>query len=267
MEKYSKIFPDSVINQSYEQIIGEHNQKTNTLYITILIVLIVAFISLFFIYVDVGVSVSGVMNPRGESCMIISPANGILKIKAGRESKEVSKGDTLFVVVEMIGNDHTIPIQKKQYHEFVVCAPIDGICIKTNQLMDGLKVSLGQQLMELLPNNELRLECNIPTKDMGLIRLGLPCRLQVDAYNYNQWGMLEGELVEITNQPVMSMQGCYYKVYCNLKQNYLELKNGHKGYLRRGMTAKCRFVVNRRNLFQLLYDKIENWINPLNDSL
>ncbi|WP_449436777.1 hypothetical protein [Pedobacter steynii] len=60
-------------------------------------------------------------------------------------------------------------------------------------------------------------------------------RFQIDAFNYNQWGLAEGKVLDISddiiiinnNQPV-------FKVKCSLDQNYLILKNGYKGYLKKG---------------------------------
>lgn len=197
-----KIFPDSVIDQSYEQIIFEHNKRSSLLYSIIIFALVGIFISFFFIRIDVGTSVVGTVQSRGNIMALISPADGILHI-------------------------------------------------------------LGQQLIDLIPNSELCVECNVFSKDLGLLRVGLPCNIQVDAYNYNQWGMLKGMLVEIADNPTVTYQGVFYKVYSSLDKDYLELKNGHRGYLKRGMNVNCRFIVNNRRIIDLLYDNVENWINPL----
>ncbi|MEJ5265646.1 MAG: HlyD family secretion protein, partial [Bacteroidales bacterium] len=40
------------------------------------------------------------------------------------------------------------------------------------------------------------------------------------------------------------------------------LKNGIKGYLKKEMTVKARFIVTNRSLFQILYQKTDKWLNP-----
>ncbi|AZS30388.1 HlyD family efflux transporter periplasmic adaptor subunit [Butyricimonas faecalis] len=247
-----KIFPDSVIDQSYEQIIFEHNKRSSLLYSIIIFALVGIFISFFFIRIDVGTSVVGTVQSRGNIMALISPADGILHIFNISENIEVKQGDTIFIVSDL-----------KTNHKYTVCSPIDGICTNTSKLVEGLKVSLGQQLIDLIPNSELCVECNVFSKDLGLLRVGLPCNIQVDAYNYNQWGMLKGMLVEIADNPTVTYQGVFYKVYSSLDKDYLELKNGHRGYLKRGMNVNCRFIVNNRRIIDLLYDNVENWINPL----
>jgi len=40
------------------------------------------------------------------------------------------------------------------------------------------------------------------------------------------------------------------------------LKNGYEGKLKKGVTLQARFVVTERSLWQLLYDKVDDWVNP-----
>lgn len=53
-----------------------------------------------------------------------------------------------------------------------------------------------------------------------------------------------------------------FRVRCSLDQTYLELQNGFRGDIKKGMTFQARFIVSRRSLFQLLYDKVDDWLNP-----
>jgi membrane fusion protein, peptide pheromone/bacteriocin exporter len=53
-----------------------------------------------------------------------------------------------------------------------------------------------------------------------------------------------------------------FNVRCTLNQSHLQLQNGVKGEIRKGMTFQARFIVARRSLFQLLYDKADDWLNP-----
>jgi HlyD family secretion protein len=39
-------------------------------------------------------------------------------------------------------------------------------------------------------------------------------------------------------------------------------RNGVKGNLKKGMTFQARFILTKRSLFQLLYDKADDWMNP-----
>ena len=90
----------------------------------------------------------------------------------------------------------------------------------------------------------------------------MPVRFQVDAFNYNQWGLATGNVTEISSDIYFVNEKPVFKVTCQLREDYLQLKNGYKGYLKKGMTLQARFVVAERTLWQLLYDKVDDWINP-----
>jgi HlyD family secretion protein len=55
-----------------------------------------------------------------------------------------------------------------------------------------------------------------------------------------------------------------FKLLCSLDQNFLQLKNGFKGQLKKGIVVNARFEIIERSLFDLLYDKIDDWLNPSN---
>jgi HlyD family secretion protein len=60
----------------------------------------------------------------------------------------------------------------------------------------------------------------------------------------------------------MDGQQPYFKVRCRLNKTWLQLRNGYTGQLKKGMTIQARFTIARRTIFQLLYDKTSDWLNP-----
>jgi HlyD family secretion protein len=44
----------------------------------------------------------------------------------------------------------------------------------------------------------------------------------------------------------------------------LKLKNGYKREIGKGMTLNARFEITERTLYELLYDKMDDWLNPGN---
>ena len=47
-----------------------------------------------------------------------------------------------------------------------------------------------------------------------------------------------------------------------MERDYLQLKDGRIGRLKKGMTVSAHFMVTRRSLFALLYQKMDSWVNP-----
>lgn len=49
-----------------------------------------------------------------------------------------------------------------------------------------------------------------------------------------------------------------------MERDYLTLrKSGKKGVLKKGMTVSAHFMITERSLFDLLYQKIDDWANPI----
>ncbi len=94
----------------------------------------------------------------------------------------------------------------------------------------------------------------------------MPVNFQVDAFNYNEWGMIQGSVVEISNDFVMIQNQPLFRVRCKLNSTELKLKSGFTGKLKKGMTVRAVFVVARRSLMQLLYDNVDDWLNPVKDT-
>ena len=105
-------------------------------------------------------------------------------------------------------------------------------------------------------------DCMLDPSDIGLLYEGMPVKFQIDAFNYNHWGLANGK-VDMISKDIMMKQGqAYFLVRCTLEEKQLYLKNGYEGQLKKGMTLSARFQITERSLYQLLYDKVDNWLNP-----
>lgn len=153
----------------------------------------------------------------------------------------------------------------KEKEIFTIKAPVAGSIGQLAGKYAGSYVQAGEVLGMISPDSNLIVECYISPKDIGLLRNGMKSRMQVDAYNYNQWGMAEGTITSISNDvTVTDQQQTFFKVKCVLDKNHLTLKQGVKGYLKKGMTLRAHFIITRRSLYDLLYDKADDWLNPKN---
>ena len=155
----------------------------------------------------------------------------------------------------------------KQYNEekefYTIKAPLTGTVQDLKGIQPGSTISANEILGEISPDSGLIAETYVQPKDIGLLRLGTKARFQIDAYNYNEWGMATGKVTSISSDIFMQNGGTpFFKVRCLLDKNSLTLKNGYQGKIKKGMTLQARFFVTRRTLFQLLYDKADDWLNP-----
>ena len=150
---------------------------------------------------------------------------------------------------------------------FVITAPVSGTLLNIQQQETGSFVTAGTVLAQISPNTDLLVECYVSPADIGLIKEQDAAKYQIDAYDYSQWGLATGKVIEIGKDIEFLEDQSVFKVRCSLDQKYLLLKNGFRGNLKKGMTLNANFKLSRRTLFELLYDKMNDWLNPANTSL
>lgn len=151
---------------------------------------------------------------------------------------------------------------KKEKENLTIKSPVSGSVQNFSGLYPGSLILANQDLVKISPDTSLLVEAYIKPNDIGLIRQNMVARFQVDAFNYNQWGIATGKVWEISNDIHIINDKPFFKAKCTLDANYLQLKNGYKGYFKKGMTLQARFIVTERTLWQLLYDKVDDWVNP-----
>ena len=161
---------------------------------------------------------------------------------------------------ELLSREADIAEQEKL---FILRAHVNGSVQNMAGIQVGSYVFANQKIAEISPDTQLIAICYVKPVDIGLIRKGQTVNFQIDAFNYNQWGLISGEVMDISDDIIFTGQGnAVFKVRCILDKDYLKLRNNYKGNLRKGMSFTARFMITERTLYELLYDKLDNWLNP-----
>lgn len=147
---------------------------------------------------------------------------------------------------------------------YEVHSPINGTIEQFSGIYVGNSVQAGQTITTISPDSTINIEAYVSPNNIGYITVGMPIKAQITSFNYNEWGMLNGNVVYVSSDCIANEKGeTYFKVKCLLEQNHLVMKRtGAKGYIKKGMSAQVRFMITRRSLFDLLYQNIDEWINP-----
>jgi multidrug resistance efflux pump len=143
-----------------------------------------------------------------------------------------------------------------------VSAPVTGTVEEMRGVSAGSFVTAGEPIAVISPSAALQAEVYVSPRDIGMVRPGTRVRMQVDAFNYNDWGMATGVVREVSDDFVTVDGQPVFRVKCSLDQDHLALRSGFRGRLKKGMTLRARFVVARRTLLQLLYENVDDWLNP-----
>jgi HlyD family secretion protein len=146
--------------------------------------------------------------------------------------------------------------------KYVLKAPESGAIIQFSGVQEGTFIAPGQTIASISNDSNLLVECYVSPADIGYIQEQQPITFQLDAFNYNQWGLARGRVNEVSKDVIMLNEQPVFRVRCTLDTPFLKLKNGYRGNLKKGMTLTGRFYLTDRSLWQLLFDKVDNWMNP-----
>jgi len=145
--------------------------------------------------------------------------------------------------------------QLKNKEQLTLTSPIAGTLLNVKGITKSSFLAAGDLITEISPNTELRAESYISPSDIGLLKVNTRVSFLVDAFNYNQWGTINGKIIEISDDIELVDNRPMFKVLCSLDEKKLYLKNGFEGNLKKGMTLNTQFKIANRSLFDLLYDK------------
>ncbi len=151
---------------------------------------------------------------------------------------------------------------EKDKTQYVILAPISGNIIQYSGVKQGNFIIAGKDIAQISSAKDLSIECYVLPTDIGYIHLGQEINVHIDAFDYRQWGLLHGKVTEIISDVITIENKPFFKVKCSIDKQYLELKNGYQGSLKKGMSLTCRFTIAERNLAQLLFDRVDDWMNP-----
>ena len=152
----------------------------------------------------------------------------------------------------------------QEQKNYIITAPVSGRLINFSGIQKGNFLVQGQNIGEISPDQSLVAECLVSPKDIGFIHTGQDVKFQIDTYNYNQWGLLKGKVQEIDQNIKVNQQTgeAFFRVLCKMDDNCLKLKSGYQGHIGKGMSFTARFHLIDRTLWQLLFDRVDDWFNP-----
>ncbi len=126
--------------------------------------------------------------------------------------------------------------------------------VTTLQTSVGQPVTPGEPLLSLQPSSPLVADLYLPSSSVGLVTLGKTVNLRFDAFPYQKFGQLKGEIIQVDEsalQPSRFLQlgpEPRFRVRAELSAQRFDL--GDQVYrLKAGMTVEADIVLERRRLF------------------
>ncbi len=155
-------------------------------------------------------------------------------------------------------NKSKIKSIKFQLSQRVVKAPDSGVVFHLPVEGEGAVVQPGDRIVEIAAQDSpLILKAHMAPTESGFLKVGMPVKVKFDAYPFQDYGILPGEVIWISPDSKMTEteQGKQetFELKIKLEKSYLKGRN-NKITLTSGQTATAEVIVRQRRLIDLVLD-------------
>lgn len=177
-----------------------------------------------------------------------------LEIEAQQQIQQL-KVDITQLNAKIAETQNLLMSAKTQFKQKFLKAPVDGTVLSLNLQNTGEVVQPGQTVAEIAPDGApLILSTVLPSREAGFVRPGMPVKVKFDAYPYQDYGVVSGEVISISADAKPNEKlGAIYQVDVALERDYIETKQ-KKINLKAGQTATADIVIRRRRIVDILFD-------------
>lgn len=149
-----------------------------------------------------------------------------------------------------------VSAQSKLKYKFLK-APVDGVVLSLNLKQTGEVIEAGKLVAEIAPNGvPLVLSAVLPNKEVGFVKIGMPVQIKLDAFPYQDYGVLPGKVTQISPDAKSDKDlGEIYQVEIALERNYVTA-NQQRIQLKAGQTATADIIIRQRRIIEVLLDPI-----------
>tara|TARA_B100000674_G_scaffold494134_1_gene517995 strand:- start:1007 stop:2239 length:1233 start_codon:yes stop_codon:yes gene_type:complete len=150
----------------------------------------------------------------------------------------------------------------------VLKSPVDGVVFDLQPKGKGYVAQSTESIMKVVPYRNLEAKVEIPSNQIGFVRVGMPADLSIDSFPATDFGVLEGEIKSIGSDALppsqMDNRNEYrYPAMIKLSTQGLELKNGKVLPLQVGMSLTSNIKLRKVSYLQLLLGTFQDKIDSL----
>ncbi len=142
----------------------------------------------------------------------------------------------------------------------LIRAPVDGVVTWVTEAQEGTQVDDKSPVVTIAPRGVRKiLEVEIAESDRAFLTPGAPVKVKVNAFSYQRYGFLDGELEYIAPSSHMSQvsKKIVYTGRIALDRDHFDI-GGNRIPLHYGMAAQAEIVVRERRIIDLALDPLRN---------
>lgn len=139
----------------------------------------------------------------------------------------------------------------------ILASPVNGTISTLTIANVGEVIQPGQTLAEIAPSTApLILSAWLPNAKAGLVEVGMPVNIKLEAFPYQDYGIVTGWVLSISpDSRTHEQMGQVYKVEVSLDKTEMN-HEGDSVPLRAGQAATADIIVNRRRIISLILEPI-----------
>ena len=150
---------------------------------------------------------------------------------------------------------------EEQRQRETITAAVDGTVYNVKVVEAGANVQAGEELLSLLPAGApLILEAKVLGRDERFVRPGMPVKVKLETFDYQEFGLLEGTVESISPNAITDLEAKpVYLTRIKLEKSSMTIQ-GEEISLTPGMPATAEIVIRQKTVLRFLLNPIvEKW--------
>ncbi len=149
-------------------------------------------------------------------------------------------------------------------------SPVDGIVFDLKPRGEGYVAQSTETVMKIVPYDTLEARVEIPSSEIGFVKVGMPADLSIDSFPATDFGVLEGKVKSIGSDALPPSQvdnrpEYRYPAMIQLDSQRLKLNDGQELPLQVGMSLTTNIKLRKVSYLQLLLGTFQKKVDSLRE--
>ena len=147
-----------------------------------------------------------------------------------------------------------------------ITAPFAGVVTAVEVRGRGAVLQAGQTVASIAPADApLVVEARVSNKDIAFVEPGLPAKLKLDAFPYQEYGVVEATVSAVAPDAQVNEDGSsFYKVLITPRQTSINAR-GKTVALRPGLALGAEIITERKSILSLLFEPFRKLKREITD--
>ena len=149
-------------------------------------------------------------------------------------------------------------------------SPVTGVVFDLKPRSTGYAAQGTETVMKIVPFDKLQANVEVPSRDIGFVRVGMPADISIDSFPATDFGVLEGTVKSVGSDalpPDQQKQRDEYRypTTITLSSQQLKIKSGKQLPLQVGMSLTANIKLRKVTYLQLLLGNFQDKADSLRE--